>query len=72
MFSAGFDLKTIRGGDRAATAAMVSATVRMALDVMNFPRPVVGAATGHAVAMGALFLMTMDYRLVRGAASKSG
>ncbi len=63
IFSAGFDLKTIQGGDSAATAKMVSTTIRMAMDVMNFPRPVVGAATGHCVAMGALFMMTMDYRL---------
>ncbi len=33
------------------------------MDVLAFPRPVVGAATGHCVAMGALFMMTMDYRL---------
>ncbi len=63
IFSAGFDLKTIRSGDSAATETMVATTVRMAMDVLNFPRPVVGAATGHCVAMGALFLMTMDYRL---------
>ena len=63
IFSAGFDLKTIRADDSAATVTMVSMTVRMAMDVMNFPRPVVGAATGHCVAMGALFMMTMDYRL---------
>ena len=63
IFSAGFDLKTIQSGDLAATTRMVTATVRMAMDVMNFPRPVVGAATGHCVAMGALFMMTMDYRL---------
>ncbi len=63
VFSAGFDLKTIGAGDAAATANMVSKTVRMAMDVMNFPRPVIGAASGHSVAMGALFLMTMDYRL---------
>ena len=67
IFSAGFDLKTIRAGDAAATLSMVSTTVRMAMDVMVFPRPVIGAATGHCVAMGALFLMTMDYRVgVRG------
>lgn len=63
IFSAGFDLKTIQAGDAAATAAMVKATVRLAMDVMDFPRPVVGAATGHAVAMAALLLMTMDHRL---------
>jgi len=63
VFSAGFDLKTIQAGDAIATASMVSTTVRMAMNVLNFPRPVVGAATGHCVAMGVLFLMTMDYRL---------
>jgi enoyl-CoA hydratase len=63
IFSAGFDLKTIRAGDRAAVAKMVSTTVRMAMNVLTFPRPVIGAASGHCVAMGALFLMTMDYRL---------
>src|SRR5262249_10174129 len=63
IFSAGFDLKTIRAGDAAATANMVSTTVRMAMNLLNFPRPVVGAATGHCVAMGALLLMTMEYRL---------
>jgi enoyl-CoA hydratase len=63
IFSAGFDLKTIRAGDAAATAKMVSLTVKVAMNVMSFPRPVVGAATGHAVAMGALFMMTMDYRI---------
>jgi enoyl-CoA hydratase len=63
VFSAGFDLKTIRGGDPVATARMVSLTVRMAMDVLNFPRPVVAAVTGHCVAMGALFVMTMDYRI---------
>ena len=46
---------------------MVSAMVRLAMDVLRFPRPVIGAATGHCVAMGALFMMTMDYRIgVRG------
>ncbi len=63
VFSAGFDLKTIATGDRKLITQMVTSTVRMAMDVMQFPRPVVGAATGHCVAMGALFLMTMDYRL---------
>jgi enoyl-CoA hydratase len=63
IFSAGFDLKTIQSGDRAAISEMVSSTVRMAMNVLSFPRPVVGVATGHCVAMGALFLMTMDHRI---------
>ncbi len=67
IFSAGFDLKTIQSGDRTAVSDMVLATVRMAMNVLAFPRPVVGVATGHCVAMGALILMTMDHRIgVRG------
>lgn len=63
VFSAGFDLKTIGSGDLQATVDMVSTTVRMAMNVLSFPRPVIGVATGHCVAMGALFLMAMDYRI---------
>lgn len=63
IFSGGFDLKTIGTGDPDALANMVTKTIRMAMDVMQFPRPVIGAATGHCVAMGALFMMTMDYRV---------
>jgi enoyl-CoA hydratase len=33
------------------------------MNVLAFPRPVVGVATGHCVAMGALFLMSMDHRI---------
>ncbi len=63
IFSAGFDLKTLGLGDPDAIINMVSKTVRMTMDVLNFPRPVIGVATGHSVAMGALFLMAMDYRI---------
>ncbi len=63
ILSAGFDLKTLGSGDPEATVDMVSKTVRMTMDVLSFPRPVIGVATGHSVAMGALFLMAMDYRI---------
>ncbi|MCA9074538.1 MAG: crotonase/enoyl-CoA hydratase family protein [Planctomycetaceae bacterium] len=63
VFSAGFDLKTIGSGDLQATVDMVSSTVRMTMEVLSFPRPVIGVATGHCVAMGALFLMATDYRI---------
>lgn len=63
VFSAGFDLKTIGSDDLQTTVDMVSSTVRMTMDVLSFPRPVIGVATGHCVAMGALFLMATDYRI---------
>lgn len=67
FFSAGFDLKTIAGGDPKAAVEMTTKTLKMAMDVLTFPRPVIGASTGHCMAMGALFMLTMDYRLgVRG------
>lgn len=67
IFSGGFDLKTIQSGDAEAARDMTLKTLKMAMDVLVFPRPVVCACTGHCVAMGALFILTMDYRLgVRG------
>ena len=67
FFSAGFDLKTIQGGDVQAGLEMRTKTINMTMDLLAFPRPVVAACTGHCMAMGALFMLTMDYRIgVRG------
>lgn len=63
FFSGGFDLKTIGSGDADAVVDMLSRTVRLTMDLMQFPRPVVGAVSGHCVAMGALFMMAVDYRI---------
>ena len=67
FFSAGFDLKTIQSGDAEAANLMRQTTVNMAMDIMSFPRPVIAASSGHAMAMGLLFMLTMDYRIgIRG------
>ncbi len=67
FFSAGFDLKTIASGDPDAGRIMTMTTLKMAMGVLSFPRPVIGACPGHCMAMGALFILTMDYRIgVRG------
>ena len=42
IFSAGFDLKTLGAGDPDAVVNMVCSTVRMTMDVLSFPRPVIG------------------------------
>lgn len=62
-FSAGFDLKVLRGGDLPAAADMILGGFRLAHKILGFPRPVVIACTGHAVAMGAFLLLSGDHRI---------
>lgn len=63
----GFDLKVIRGGTPADRSAMTRAGYRLLARLYLLPRPLVIACTGHAVAAGALMLLTGDVRIgVRG------
>jgi enoyl-CoA hydratase len=63
ILSGGFDLRVIRGGDAAAAMAMVRAGFELAERVLAFPRPVVIASPGHAVAMGVFLLLAADVRI---------
>ncbi len=63
IFSGGFDLKVIRGGDPKAARDMSLAGGRLMMRLYGFPLPVVAAATGHAVALGAFCLLSADYRV---------
>jgi len=62
VFSAGFDLPVLRAGGPAATS-MLRAGFDLAERVLSYPRPVVIACTGHAIAMGAFLLLSGDYRV---------
>lgn len=62
VFSAGFDLPVLRAGGPAATS-MLRAGFDLAERVLSYPRPVVIACTGHAVAMGVFLLLSGDYRV---------
>ena len=62
VFSAGFDLPVLRGGGPDALA-MLRAGFELAARLLAFPRPVVIACTGHAVAMGVFLLLSGDYRV---------
>ncbi len=65
VFSAGFDLKILRaGGDEAL--AMLRAGFELAARVLSFPKPVVIACGGHAIAMGVFLLLSGDYRVGAG------
>ncbi len=62
VFSAGFDLAIIAAGGP-ETAAMVIGGFRLAERVLVYPRPVVVACTGHAIAMGTFLMFAGDYRI---------
>jgi enoyl-CoA hydratase len=61
-FSAGFDLSVMQGGVD-DVRALVRAGAELSLRVYTFPRPVVLACTGHALAAGAILLMSADVRI---------
>jgi enoyl-CoA hydratase len=61
-FSAGFHLGTLRAGGPDATG-MVREGFELAARLLSFPRPVVVACTGHAVAMASFLLLSGDLRL---------
>jgi enoyl-CoA hydratase len=62
VFSAGFDLKVLRAGGPDAVS-MLTGGFRLAERLLSFPRPVVMACSGHAIAMGLFLVMSGDYRI---------
>jgi len=60
-FCAGFDLAEL--GDAKTAGALVQAGARLLAKIYAYPRPVTIACTGHALGLGALFLLAGDYRL---------
>lgn len=63
VFSAGFDLGVMAGGDMAAIIDMVASGGELVRRVYGLPKPVVAAATGHAIAAGAFLLLGCDIRI---------
>ena len=61
-FSAGFDLAVMNEGGQ-AVADMVIGGFDLSLRLLEWPRPVVAACTGHAMAMGAFLLLSCDERI---------
>jgi len=61
-FSAGFDLNVLRAGG-AEAEGMVRGGFELAARLLDFPRPVVVACTGHAMAMGSFLLCASDHRV---------
>jgi enoyl-CoA hydratase len=61
-FSAGFDLATMTSSDEAARD-LLAAGAELGLEIYGFPKPVVIACTGHALAMGGILLFCSDLRI---------
>ncbi len=62
-FSAGFDLKVMKGGNAADTLNMLRAGFSMTARLLAYPRPVITACNGNALAMGLFLMLSTDYRI---------
>jgi enoyl-CoA hydratase len=62
MLSGGFDLSEM-GKGKSEAEALVTAGAELLLRLYEFPKPVVTACSGHAIAFGALLLLASDVRV---------
>ena len=63
FFSAGVDLKVAPTLDAEGQRAMVEGINQLVVGWYGFPRPVVAAVTGHAIAGGMVIALCADYRV---------
>ncbi|MGI8663076.1 MAG: crotonase/enoyl-CoA hydratase family protein [Acidimicrobiales bacterium] len=70
-FSAGFDLAVMTAGPEPMRALVVDGARTLAR-LFTFPLPVIAACTGHALAAGALVLLTADHRIAADGPYKIG
>ena len=71
MFSGGFNLKEMNEGPMQALE-LTSKGSKLARRIMAFPTPVIMAASGHTIAMGAFLALACDYRIVKDGDFKIG
>jgi enoyl-CoA hydratase/carnithine racemase len=62
-FSAGMDLKEVQGFTVEDQTAMVDALSQLMARMYGFPKPVIAAVNGHAIAGGLLLLLGTDFRI---------
>jgi len=73
IFSAGVDLFRLTGdGGREYCERFVPALSRLVLDVFAFPKPLVVAVNGHAIAGGCIMALCGDYRLMAAGSGRIG
>ena len=64
-FSGGFDLAVMNSGRNDRVVALFALGTLLYRDVVEAPVPIVASCTGHALAGGALLLLSADYRIGR-------
>ena len=72
IFSAGWDLPSLADLDRPAFETFVDAYNDLVRFLFAFPRPVVAALSGHAIAGGLIFAAAADERLAAGGGGELG
>ncbi len=63
LFSAGFDLGVFKSGDQEQIHRMLESGALLTKRLLTFPNPTIAVCTGHAIAMGAFILLSVDYRI---------
>jgi enoyl-CoA hydratase len=63
VFSGGFDLKILTAGERQPAIDMLSGGFELSYRLLSYPKPVVMACTGPAIAMGSFLLCSGDHRI---------
>jgi enoyl-CoA hydratase len=63
VFSGGFDLAVFQSGDPKAALGMLAGGFELSKRCLTFPKPVIMAATGPAIAMGSFLLLSGDHRV---------
>ncbi len=71
-FSAGLDLKRILDGGEPYVRTLLAAVRRTIARLFTFPRPVVAALNGHAIAGGCVLACACDYRVMADGVAKIG
>jgi enoyl-CoA hydratase len=62
IFSGGFDLKVMTKSSESALE-LVTKGSKLSLRMLSFPKPIIVACNGHAIAKGAFLLLSADYRI---------
>lgn len=71
-FCGGFDLSVMKSGDESKQQELVQAGADLIIRLYAYPLPVVVAAEGHSIALGAIMLLAADLRIGKDDDTKYG
>lgn len=72
VFGAGVDLPELLSGGEAYVREFMPLLVKVFEHLATFPKPMVAAVNGHAIAGGAILLLTCDQRIIAKGRAKVG